>query len=364
MRDAPLELVHCQVKPIPLLQQAVAIGGIAQIRVYHVVEEGVEAVDHESAHARVVEAEILGHQDAVFGVDQRLVALALIGHPLSEVARLFLYQGDIVVVIDRRGESGSQRAVVLEAAAWQTGCRGSLHGIHPNPGVAGGRVAPVRHLHPDVVAIFLEAADRRQVAKAAADRTGRWGIQIDLSDRGRRLIHVDRGNAGVRACAQMNGHLVAAKGEVGPGAEGAAAMNRAAAGARPAFQRPVGAQPFAIAGSVVETRWNPGAPFLMHLVGYVGMDVPDIDRNRRAVGRSIAVPHLVQPGQAQRRHLGNPVDHKTCIGVHRFDGCIGAVVGAGVGGRCGVILPDHVAFVADDPGRPRVVQSDGLQFTR
>ena len=70
----PLEAI-CDlhlVEVIRILNPAwvIGVGGFAEACARRVVEtEGIEAVQHEGAHARVVEAKILGHQDAVLGVD-------------------------------------------------------------------------------------------------------------------------------------------------------------------------------------------------------------------------------------------------------------------------------------------------------
>ena len=92
-----------------------------------------------------MEAEIVRHQNTEFGVDQRLVSLAMVSQPLSEIAYLLNDLVEIVVVVNIRGDPGSQGIIVFEPPARQTGGGRRTNGVHSaQTSLDAGFLLPVR----------------------------------------------------------------------------------------------------------------------------------------------------------------------------------------------------------------------------
>ena len=100
--------IEVEAKPRELLDQAIAITRHAGLTVSG-VEQKVEAGQHIVAYRGIGKAMKLGEQDAILGDDQRLVAIAIVLHPLAEGAHTG-FEGFDVAMFGQGGGAGDRLA--------------------------------------------------------------------------------------------------------------------------------------------------------------------------------------------------------------------------------------------------------------
>ena len=117
-------------------------------------------------------------------------------------------------------------------------------------------------------------------------------------------------------------------------------------------------------GHVLKARRDAHTPVAQFLAQHVGMHGPDVHGHGLAIFVAIALPDAVEVREPQRRHLADRADGHLGRGIARLDGVVGIVVGAGVVGGSGVVLPGDVRLVADDPRAAGIVGRHGGQVGR
>lgn len=121
-----VELIEVEAEPRELLDEAVAVAGQAGLTVGG-VEHEVKAGEHVAAHGAVGEAMILGEQDAILGDQERLVAIAIVLHPLAEVADAALEGLDVAMFAEVGGAGDCFAGIGFESRR-QTGAPATAFG--------------------------------------------------------------------------------------------------------------------------------------------------------------------------------------------------------------------------------------------
>ncbi len=150
--------IEVEAEPGKFLHQAVAVAGQTGLAVGG-VEHEVETGQHVVAHGGMGKAMILGEQDAIFGDNERALAIAIRLHPLAEGAHAAL-EGLDVAMFGQGGGAGDRFAGKGVQPWWDP---------RP-PATAFGQVeamhGPDVNRHGDAVALAILGQHHAQIAQA------------------------------------------------------------------------------------------------------------------------------------------------------------------------------------------------------